>query len=83
MTICSKEINVANVMIQVVEQCLRLDSYATRIYQLLAFNAQKSRLERFWRQIADQNEQHVVFWNQLRTWANNGEGETKIALACR
>ena len=72
MTICSKEISVANVMIQVVEQCLRLDSYATRIYQLLAFNAQKSRLERFWRQIADQNEQHVVFWNQLRTWANNG-----------
>jgi len=67
-----KEMTVSDVMIKTVEQCLRLDSHATRIYQLLAFNARDARLQRFWRKIAEQNEQHVLFWNQLRTWADNG-----------
>ena len=62
----------ADVMVPVVEQCLRLDSHATRIYQLLSFNAQNPKLRRFWQHIAEQNEQHLLYWNQLRTWANNG-----------
>lgn len=59
-------------MIQLVEQCLRLDNQATLIYQLLASNAQSDHLQEFWRKTAEQNEQHMIYWNQLLTWANNG-----------
>lgn len=61
-----------NVMIQVVERCLSLDNHASRIYRLLAGNALNAKLKRFWMQMTDQNEEHVFFWNQLRTWASSG-----------
>jgi diguanylate cyclase (GGDEF)-like protein len=51
---------------------LRLDNFASRIYQLLALNARDDYFNTFWQQIAEQNEQNVFYWNQLRTLANKG-----------
>ncbi len=61
-----------NAILGVVERCLRLDSYATRIYQMLALNAPEERLRSYWQKLADRNELHVLYWNQLSTWAANG-----------
>ncbi len=61
-----------DVMIKVVERCLSLDNYASRIYRLLAGSAQSNKLKNFWVRMAGQNEEHVFYWNQLRTWANSG-----------
>ena len=59
-------------MIQIVEQCLRLDNDASRIYRLLLRGSHNDHLRALWRKIADQNEEHVLYWNQLSTWAKNG-----------
>ena len=59
-------------MIQIVEQCLRLDNDASRIYRLLLRGSHNDHLRELWRKIADQNEEHVFYWNQLSTWAQNG-----------
>ena len=62
----------SDMMIQIVEQCLRLDNDASRIYRLLLRGTQNDHLRALWRKIADQNEEHVLYWNQLATWAKNG-----------
>ncbi len=59
-------------MTRIIDQCLALDARATGIYSLLAEKGKDPGLRSFWLQIAENNEQHLVYWNQLRAWAETG-----------
>ena len=60
------------ILIEIVENSLSLDNSATRIYQQLAQNAETLDLKQFWQNIAQENEEHAVYWNKLITWAGQG-----------
>ena len=62
----------ATTMTQIIDQCLRLDNHATRLYTSLARNAAKQELKAFWQDIAIQNEQHLIYWDRLQSWADKG-----------
>lgn len=62
----------ATTMSRIVEQCLRLDNHATRLYLNLATNAGSQNLKGFWQDIAAENEQHLRYWNRLLHWAQKG-----------
>jgi len=62
----------ATTMIRIIDQCLRLDNHATRLYTSLARNAVTRELKTFWQDIADQNEQHLIYWDRLQSWADKG-----------
>ena len=62
----------ATTMIRIVDQCLRLDNHATRLYTSLARNAVNRELKEFWQDIAGQNEQHLIYWDRLQSWAEQG-----------
>ncbi len=62
----------ATTMIRIVEQCLQLDNHATRLYAGLARNAGSQDLKGFWQSLADENEQHMLYWDRLLSWAEKG-----------
>lgn len=62
----------ATAMTRIVEQCLRLDNHATRLYTSLARYADSRDLKGFWQSLADQNEQHLLYWDRLVNWAQKG-----------
>ena len=62
----------ATTMIRIIDQCLRLDNHATRLYTSLARNAANRELKDFWQDIASQNEQHLIYWDRLQNWADKG-----------
>ncbi len=62
----------ATPMTRIVEQCLRLDNHATHIYTSLSRSAGSQELERFWQDIAAKNEQHLLYWDRLKNWSENG-----------
>ncbi len=57
---------------RIIDYCIALDARATGIYNLLAEKGGDPKLRDLWLQIAESNEQHLVYWNQLRTWAETG-----------
>ncbi len=59
-------------MTRIVEQCLRLDNHATRLYLNLARYAGSKDLKGFWQDIAAKNEQHLLYWDRLFNWAEKG-----------
>ena len=59
-------------MTRIVEQCLRLDNHATRLYTSLARSADSQDLKGFWQDIAAKNEQHLLYWDRLKNWADKG-----------
>jgi diguanylate cyclase (GGDEF)-like protein len=67
-----QDLSKADQLVQVVEYCLRLDNFASRIYQMLTAHARNDHFKSFWKQIAEQNEQNVFYWNRLRILADNG-----------
>ncbi|MGD8701673.1 MAG: GGDEF domain-containing protein [Desulfosarcina sp.] len=62
----------ATSMTRIIEQCLRLDNHATRLYTHLARSAGSKVLKGFWQDIADSNEQHLLYWDRLKNWAEEG-----------
>ena len=62
----------ASPMTRIIDQCLRLDNHATRLYTNLARTASSQKLKAFWQDIADQNEQHLIYWDRLQSWAEKG-----------
>lgn len=62
----------ATPMTQIIDQCIRLDTHATRLYQSLAKNARSQDLKRFWQDIAADNELHLLYWDRLLNWAAKG-----------
>ena len=62
----------APTMTRIIDQCLRLDNHATRLYTSLANNAGGRELKEFWEDIASQNEQHLIYWDRLQRWADKG-----------
>jgi diguanylate cyclase (GGDEF)-like protein len=66
------EVAMQDGMVPIIEQCLRLDNYASRIYRMLEANAGSEHLERLWKKVAESNEEHVFYWNQLCSWAGGG-----------
>jgi len=62
----------ATAMTRIVDLCLRLDNHASRLYLSLARNAGTQDLKGFWQDIAAKNEQHLLYWNRLRRWADKG-----------
>jgi diguanylate cyclase (GGDEF)-like protein len=59
-------------MTRIVDQCLRLDNHATRLYANLASHAGAQDLKRFWQSLADKNGQHLHYWDQLVNWSRKG-----------
>ncbi len=59
-------------MTKIIDRCLALDARATDVYNLLAEKGGDRNIRNFWLQIAKNNELHLVYWNQLRTWAETG-----------
>jgi diguanylate cyclase (GGDEF)-like protein len=62
----------ATTMTRIVEQCLMLDNHASRLYASLASYAGSKDLKGFWQGLADQNEQHLLYWDRLVSWAKKG-----------
>ena len=62
----------ATPMTRIVDLCLKLDNHATRLYLSLARNAGIQDLKGFWQDIADKNEQHLLYWDRLLNWAEKG-----------
>jgi diguanylate cyclase (GGDEF)-like protein len=62
----------ASIMTRIVDQCLRMDSHATRLYVSLARSAGSRDLKRFWQDIAEKNDQHLLYWDRLQSWAGKG-----------
>ena len=62
----------ANCMTIMIDQCLRLDTHATRIYRQLSEQAGNPDLKSFWQTIARQNEQYLGYWEKLFDWAAKG-----------
>ena len=60
------------IMTRIIDQCLRLDTHATRLYRYLAEHADSPDLKRFWLSIAGQNEQYRHYWECLQDWAEKG-----------
>ena len=58
----------ATAMTRIVELCLKLDNHATRLYLSLARNAGTQELKGFWQDIADKNQQHLIYWDRLLNW---------------
>jgi len=59
-------------MTEIIDQCFRMDSHATRLYTNLARNAGSQELKAFWQDIATQNETHLIYWNRMQKWAEKG-----------
>ncbi len=59
-------------MTRIIDYCLALDVKATGIYNTLAEKGGDKKLRAFWLQIAENNERHLVYWNQLHAWAETG-----------
>lgn len=59
-------------MTRIVEQCLRLDNHASRLYTSLGRSADSQDLKGFWQDIAVKNEQHLLYWDRLKNWADKG-----------
>ena len=66
----------ANSMTRMIDQCLRLDTHATRLYRHLAEQAGTRELKEFWQSIANQNEQYREYWQRLLDWAGKGVLDT-------
>lgn len=62
----------APLMTRTIDQCLLLDNHATRLYQRLARHAASRDLAGFWQDIAEKNEQHLLYWDRLNRWAEKG-----------
>ncbi len=62
----------ATIMTRIVDQCLRMDSHATRLYASLARSAASRDLKGFWQDIAEKNDQHLLYWDRLQSWAEKG-----------
>mgnify|MGYP000306642630 CR=1 FL=1 len=62
----------ANCMTIMIDQCLRLDTHATRLYRQLSEQAGNPDLKVFWQTIARQNEQYLGYWENLFDWAAKG-----------
>jgi diguanylate cyclase (GGDEF)-like protein len=62
----------ATTMTRTIDQCLLLDNHATRLYQGLAQHATSKDLKGFWQDIAEKNEQHLLYWDRLKRWADKG-----------
>jgi diguanylate cyclase (GGDEF)-like protein len=62
----------ANCMTRMIEQCLQLDTHATRLYLNLAQHAGSQDLKGFWQAIATRNEQYRRYWQRLLAWARKG-----------
>lgn len=62
----------ATPMTRMVDQCLRLDNHATRLYMNLVRHSVNQDLKAFWQAIAAKNEQNRRYWDQLLVWAGKG-----------
>jgi len=61
-----------NVLVQIIDKCLSINSKASKIYHQLSDNAQTNELKTFWKDIDTEEKLHAEFWKQLHDWVKNG-----------
>jgi rubrerythrin len=60
-------------LIEIIEQCLMLDNAAKEIYISLSKNTKDVPIMELWQELAEDEKQHVVYWEQLLAQVNKQE----------
>lgn len=60
-----------NVLKDIISLCLSLDKKASSIYSKLSSDADNEKLKKFWKEMSEDEEEHVDFWFKLLSMAEN------------
>jgi len=59
-------------LIDIIDSCLSMDRQASEVYSHFSFAFEDPGLAAFWRGMADEEREHVVFWEALKAFALEG-----------
>jgi diguanylate cyclase (GGDEF)-like protein len=63
---------VDEVLVDILSTCLSLDKKASRIYAHFSKSAKDKQIKAFWKDMSEQEQEHVRFWAKVLTMAQNG-----------
>ena len=61
-----------DILVEIVEICLSLDSKAFQIFSYYAKHAKEKELKDFWEEMVAEEKEHVSFWEKLLDLAKSG-----------
>jgi rubrerythrin len=62
-----------NVLAEIIQLCLILDKKAAQVYLHFSNQAKEAPLRSFWRELSEQESQHMVYWEKLLQLSQEGE----------
>jgi diguanylate cyclase (GGDEF)-like protein len=61
-----------DVLVDILSLCLSLDKKASEIYANFSKSAKNKHIMAFWKDMSEQEQEHVDFWEKILTMAHNG-----------